>query len=85
MKRKILGSIYKTVGHWALPQQMIAYVAAETDQHLPKPTWQAYVCIVEGQDEKEDEQWTCHHGAKLSRLEAAGFFPKLDIKKYKTQ
>ena len=81
MGRIIKGSVWKTCGHYAFSQQLLAYVAAETEQGR---TWQAYVCFVSGEDKVLDEQFCCNHGAKLSRTEAAGFFPHLDIQKYKT-
>jgi len=82
MTRKIIGAVYKTAGHYAFKQVCIAYVASELDNG---GTWQAYVCVVLGDNQRIDEQYTCNHGAKLSRSEASGFFPHLPITKYKTE
>lgn len=45
--------------------------------------WKAYIGHAPGIDSNEDTQIVAAYGAKLSKQEAAGLFPDLDINHYK--
>lgn len=90
MKRKVLASTWKTCGELGKIQFIVGFIAVETDEHLMQGmrTWRAYVGVGIGQDQIEDEQLIINiadDGAKLSAQQAHGFFPQLDITRYKTQ
>ncbi len=62
----------------------LGVVAARTGMHAPEQgEWMAYIGTVGGWNEREDARWVAQYGAKLDPQEAAGFFPRLDISKYK--
>lgn len=90
MNYKILSCTWKTP---AQGHRLIGIVAIETDQHLMESqrTWKAYIGIVhefpvrDGDDEILDATYVAKLGAPLSRQEAHGFFPQMDIKKYKDE
>lgn len=45
--------------------------------------WKAYIGASHGYNKKMDEQNVAAYGSSLLPEEAHGFFPKLDISKYK--
>jgi len=55
----------------------IIAVETYTDQ------WKAYIGVGYGRDKHIDEQNVARYGSSLSPEEAQGFFPNLDIEKYK--
>lgn len=90
MKRKVLASVWKTTGEWDKIQFVLGFIAVETDAHLMQGmrTWCAYAGVGIGHDKIEDEQLIINiadGGAKLTAQQAHGFFPQLDITRYKTQ
>jgi hypothetical protein len=78
-RRIILGT------RWFTPRMdCIGVVAARTGLHNPeKGEWKAYIGTAPGHDQDFDEQFVANWGAGLSPEEAHGFFPHLDITKYK--
>jgi|SRR5579871_1109787 len=62
----------------------LGVIAARTGMHDPEAgEWMAYVGLATGWDVRKDALRIAHWGAKLEPQEAAGFFPRLDIGKYK--
>ena len=62
----------------------VGVVAARTGMHEPEQgEWMAYIGLAGGMDGREDALRIAQWGAKLSPHEAHGFFPRLDISKYK--
>lgn len=59
----------------------IGVIAVETFE--PTREWKAYIGCGAGITQKTDEQQIARHGSELSPDEAQGFFPNLDIAKYK--
>jgi len=70
--RKILASTWRSHGF-----HTIGMVAVETPVG-----WRAYIGVVPGANEKDDEQSVAMLGAKLTKSEAMGFFPELDPAKF---
>ena len=72
---------YKILGaRWWTPKYTtIGIVAIETFNG----TWKAYLGVASGFNERLDEQDIAAWGAGLQPQEAHGFFPDLDIGKYK--
>ena len=67
---------------WFTPRMdTIGVVAIETFGD----TWKAFLGTVPGHDRQFDEQFVAAWGAGLSPEEAHGFFPHLDVAKYKAQ
>jgi len=62
----------------------IGIVAIRTGLHDPlSAEWKAYIGIGHGRNVDADEQHIAAWGSPLSPQEAQGFFPYLDIDKYK--
>ena len=79
MNREILGSVWFTNN-----RGVIGVVAARTGMHAPeKGEWKAYIGIGYGRDIAEDAEVIADYGNGLSPERAHGFFPHLDISKYK--
>lgn len=57
-----------------------AYIGASRVRHYESEA----VLINEAEDHRATEVRTAEHGCNLSWQEAMAFFPKLDIRKYKT-
>lgn len=77
---------------WFTPAQTIpgldvqvGVVAIRTNDHEPgaPDEWKAYIGFGMGMDANTDRQTIAARGAGLSPEEADGFFPYLDIKRYK--
>lgn len=77
---------------WFTPAQsflgldvQVGIVAIRTNDHEPgaPDEWKAYIGFGMGMDANTDRQTIAARGAGLSPEEAAGFFPQLDIKRYK--
>lgn len=85
-QRKILAELYFTSSTPHGADKLVGIVAAETDEHLPQEerTWQSYLAVVTGTDQKQDAQLAANYGQKLSAEQAIGFFPQFEIEKYKT-
>lgn len=62
----------------------IGIVAVNYPNSRPRPYWQAYMGIGEGDDIDRDVREITDWGDKLSWQEAQVFFPDLQIKRYKT-
>ena len=45
--------------------------------------WAAYIGADNGWSENDCVEWTCRHGAKLSREQAARWFPNLPAEAYR--
>lgn len=63
----------------------IGVVAVRTNRHEPEAEdeWKAYMGVALGALLKGDEQYIAEWGAGLSPERAAGFFPRLNIDRYK--
>jgi hypothetical protein len=59
----------------------IGVVAVET--YEPTGEWKAYIGMGAGVNKSTDEQQIARHGSGLLPQQAQGFFPNLDIEKYK--
>jgi hypothetical protein len=59
----------------------IGIVAIETFPETHE--WKAYIGLGAGINPRTDEQQIARHGSGLSPEQAQGFFPRLDITKYK--
>lgn len=65
------------------PMGVIGIVAIETRQGTQE--WKAYIGVGLGINQKADEQQIAAMGASLEPQEAHGFFPSLDIERYKKE
>ena len=63
----------------------IGIVAIRTNDHEPEALdiWKAYIGVGSGLNREVDEQIIASHGSGLPPEEAHGFFPDLDITRYK--
>lgn len=74
------------VSRWWTPRHdTIGIVAIKTNTHEPEDVleWKAYLGTAAGHDQQFDEQFVAKWGTGLQPEEAHGFFPHLDITKYK--
>lgn len=80
---------YKILGtRWWTPRSdTIGIVAVRTNTHEPEDVleWKAYLGTAAGHDWQFDGQFVAKWGAALQPEEAQGFFPNLDITKYKKE
>lgn len=76
----ILASKWWTTNMLYLPPYNIGAVAIQSGRD--GKNWKAYIGHVPGNNRPFDEQVVAAFGAKLSKEEAAGLFPDLDIKEY---
>ena len=68
-----------------LEDACIGIVAVRTNDHEPEAPdiWKAYIGVSYGMHRQADEQIIASQGSGLPPEEAHGFFPWLDISKYK--
>lgn len=59
----------------------IGVVAVETFDDTGE--WKCYIGVGAGVNRRHDEQQVATYGTGISAREAQGFFPRLDIEKYK--
>ena len=71
---KIIGTVWKNAS-----QNTIGIVAVQADHD---DTWKSYMGVVPGHNESDDKEHVRDNGAKLSKLEAIAFFPRLDPEKF---
>lgn len=82
---KILGALWftnATINRFTpYDDSCIDVVAVETFE--PTQEWKAYIGVGAGVNPRTDEQQIATHGSGLVPEQAQGFFPRLDITKYK--
>lgn len=72
----------QTINRFAIyPDACIGIVAVET--YEPTGEWKAYIGIGAGINSEHDKQQVATYGSGLTPEQAQGFFPNLDIAKYK--
>jgi hypothetical protein len=68
---------------WRVGREVLGFVAVEIlDATVGKGAWTAYVGVSREQSSRTDAETVVASGARLSRREAAAFFPQLDPDKY---